>query len=257
MTNVLTRDPIEEDPTTKIRLQGDSAHGHLRSRHTGIRHIGLIVAGSLITGSVVALVLVIGPFGGAQEHVIMGTALLGFALGWTFLAVFSMLLTDQPQRWTAVPAGLAALAGASLLIFAPDANAFNALGWVWPPLLFALAIWMAVQARRHLRSLTRRLMLYPLFGVLALAAVGGGYETIQEQVDRSLSGAPGQLIDVGGHRLYLNGFASTTAPARVGARPQRLPRTVSRSPLTSTRCWIARQSQAPTSWWVTPQVAST
>jgi len=34
--------------------------------------VGLIVAGSLITGFVVALVLVIGPFGGAQEHVIMG-----------------------------------------------------------------------------------------------------------------------------------------------------------------------------------------
>src|SRR5437868_13465683 len=84
--------------------------------------VGLIVAGSLITGSVVALVLVIGPFGGAQEHVIMGTALLGFALGWSLLAVFSMLWTDQPQRWAAVPAGLMALAGASLLIVAPDVN---------------------------------------------------------------------------------------------------------------------------------------
>jgi pimeloyl-ACP methyl ester carboxylesterase len=195
---MLTRNPIERTPQKSV-LRADAADGHRRSPH-----IGLIVAGSLVAGSVVALVLVLGPFGGAQEHVIMGTALLGFALGWTLLAVLSMLWTDQPQRWAAVPAGLMALAGASLLIFVPDANAFNALGWVWPPLLIALAIWMAVQARRHLRSLTRRLMLYPLFGVLALAAVGGGYETIQEQVDRSLSGAPGQLIDVGGHRLYLN-----------------------------------------------------
>ncbi len=200
----MTRDPIDEDSIARISPQTDSADGRRRSRHIGIRQIGLIVAGSLITGSVVALVLVIGPLGGAQEHVIMGTALLGFALGWTLLAVFSMLWTDQPQPWAAVPAGLTALAGASLLIFAPDANAFNALGWVWPPLLFALAIWMAVQARRHLRSLTRRLMLYPLFGVLAVAAVGGGYETIQEQIDRSVSGMPGELIDVGGHRLYLN-----------------------------------------------------
>jgi pimeloyl-ACP methyl ester carboxylesterase len=200
----VTRDPIDEDSIARISLQTDSADGRRRSRHIGIRQIGLIVAGSLIAGSVVAFVLVIGPFGGAQEHVIMGTALLGFALGWTLLAVFSMLWTDQPQPWAAVPAGLTALAGASLLIFAPDANAFNALGWVWPPMLFALAIWMAVQAHRHLRSLTRRLMLYPLFGVLAVAAVGGGYETIQEQVDRSVSGIPGQLIDVSGHRLYLN-----------------------------------------------------
>jgi pimeloyl-ACP methyl ester carboxylesterase len=199
VTKVLTGNPIERTPPQKAVLQADAADGHRQSWH-----IGLIVAGSLVTGSVVALVLVVGPFGGAQEHVIMGTALLGFALGWTLLAVLSMLWTDQPQRWAAVPAGLMALAGASLLIFAPDANAFNALGWVWPPVLIALAIWMVVQAHRHLRSLTRRLMLYPLLGVLALAAVGGGYETIQEQVDRSVSGMPGQLIDVGGHRLYLN-----------------------------------------------------
>src|SRR5712691_11632578 len=80
-------------------------------------HIGLLVAGSLVTGFVVALVLVIGPFGGGQEHVIMGTALLGWALGWTLLAVLSIRWTDQPQRWAVVPAALMALAGASLLIF--------------------------------------------------------------------------------------------------------------------------------------------
>src|SRR6266702_6942488 len=85
--------------------------------------VGLIVAGSLITGFVVALVLVIGPFGGAQEHVIMGTALLGWALGWALLAVLSIRWSDQPQRWAVVPAALMALGGASLLIFRPDANA--------------------------------------------------------------------------------------------------------------------------------------
>ena len=50
MTNVLTRDPIEEDATAKISLQSDTADGYRGSRHIGIRHIGLIVAGSLITG---------------------------------------------------------------------------------------------------------------------------------------------------------------------------------------------------------------
>src|SRR5437879_10910521 len=92
--------------------------------------VGLIVAGSLITGLVVALVLVIGPFGGAEEHVIMGTALLGWALGWALLAVLSIRWSDQPQRWAIVPAVLMALAGASLLIFRPDANAFNTPGWI-------------------------------------------------------------------------------------------------------------------------------
>jgi pimeloyl-ACP methyl ester carboxylesterase len=167
-------------------------------------HVGLIVAGSLITGFVVALVLVIGPFGGAQEHVIMGTALLGWALGWALLAVLSIRWSDQPQLWAAVPAALMALAGAGLLIFRPDANAFNALGWIWPPALIALAVWMTLQARRHLRSITRRLMLYPLFVAIVIAGVGGSYETIQEQVDRSSTAMPGHLVDVGGRRLYVH-----------------------------------------------------
>ena len=166
--------------------------------------VGLIVAGSLITGLVVALVLVIGPFGGAQEHVIMGTALLGWALGWALLAALSIRWTNQPQRWAIVPAALMALAGASLLIFRPDANSMNVLGWIWPPALVALAAWMTVQVRRSLRSLTRRLVLYPLFVGLVVAGVGGSYETIQEQVDRSTTATPGHLVDVGGRRLYVH-----------------------------------------------------
>src|SRR5438477_10174898 len=89
--------------------------------------VGLIVVGSMITGFVVALVLVIGPFGGAQEHVIMGTALLGWALGWALLAAISIRWTNQPQRWAAVPAALMALAGLALLIFKPDAKGLNGL----------------------------------------------------------------------------------------------------------------------------------
>lgn len=167
-------------------------------------HVGLIVAGSMITGLVVALVLVIGPFGGAQEHVIMGTALLGWALGWALLAVLSIRWSDQPQRWAVVPAALMAVAGASLLIFRPDANAMNLAGWIWPLALIALAAWMTGQARRSLRSITRRLVLYPLFVGLVVAGIGGSYETIQEQVDRSTTAMPGRLVDVGGHRLYVH-----------------------------------------------------
>src|SRR5919204_169915 len=80
------------------------------------RRIGLIVAGSLITGLLLSLALVIGPFGGAQEHVIMGTALLAWALGWALLAVLSTRWTEKPQRWAFVPAALMGLTGASLLI---------------------------------------------------------------------------------------------------------------------------------------------
>jgi len=166
--------------------------------------VGLIVAGSLFSGLVVSLALVLGPFGGAQEHVIMGTALLGWALGWALLAVLSIRWSDQPQQWAIVPAALMALAGVGLLIFRPDANAMNLLGWIWPLALIALAVWIAVQARRSLRSLTRRLVLYPLFVGLVVAGVAGGYETIQEQVDRSTSAMPGHLVDVGGRRLYVH-----------------------------------------------------
>jgi len=63
----------------------------------------LIVAGSLLSGLVAAIVLVAGPLGGSQEHVITGAVLLAFAFGWVLLAVLSTLWTDQPQRWAAVP----------------------------------------------------------------------------------------------------------------------------------------------------------
>jgi pimeloyl-ACP methyl ester carboxylesterase len=158
----------------------------------------------MMTGFVVALVLVIGPFGGTQEHVIMGTALLGWAVGWALLAALTILWTDQPQRWAVVPAAVTAGTGASLLIFRPDANAFNVLGWIWPPALIALAVWMAVQSRRNLRSRARRLVLCPLFVALVFAAFGGSYETIREQLDRSTNAMPGHLVDVGGRRLYVH-----------------------------------------------------
>ncbi len=170
--------------------------------------ISLIVVGSMFPGLVVSLVLVVGPFGGAQEHVIMGTALLGWALGWALLAVLSTRWSDQPQRWAVVPAAIMVFAGASLLLFTPDANAMNLLGWIWPLALIALAVWMTLQARRSLRSLTRRLVLYPLFVALVVAGVGGGYETIQEQVDRSTTAMPGYLVDVGGRRLYVHCMGS-------------------------------------------------
>src|SRR5687767_5710198 len=78
------------------------------------RHIGLIVTGCLIGGLVAALVLVVGPVAGAQEHVITGTALLTFSANWALLATLSMLRTEQPQRWAFALASFMALAGAAL-----------------------------------------------------------------------------------------------------------------------------------------------
>jgi pimeloyl-ACP methyl ester carboxylesterase len=93
------------------------------------------------------------------------------------------------------------------------------LTWVWPPALLALVIWMLVRVRRQLRSPTRRWLLYPVFAVLALASVGGGFETVRAATDASPSPMPGQLIDVGGHRLHLSctGSGSPTVMLEPGA----------------------------------------
>ena len=164
-------------------------------------HIGRIVAGSLIAGLVGAVALVVGPFAGAQEHVITGSVLLVFAAAWAMLAVLSERWTDQPQRWALVPTVFMALAGGSILALAPTGNE---LGWVWPPVVAALAVWMIVRARRDLRSRTRVWLLYPVCAALFLSAVGGGYETYRETADPANYPMPGRLIDVGGHKLHIN-----------------------------------------------------
>jgi pimeloyl-ACP methyl ester carboxylesterase len=167
-------------------------------------HIGRIAIGCLAAGLVAAAALVlVGPVAGAQEHLITGTILLTFAASWALLATLSVLWTEQPQRWAALPAAFFALAGAGLLSFAPDGRVIDALGWVWPPLLLALLAVAVVRVRVDLRSRTRRWVVYPLLGVYALCAVGGGYQTIGELLDRRMYPAPGQLVDIGGHRLHL------------------------------------------------------
>jgi pimeloyl-ACP methyl ester carboxylesterase len=135
------------------------------------------------------------------------------------LALLSTVWTDQPQRWAVVPAVFMALFGAALIVFAPDARALNVVSWLWPLPVIALVVWMIVAVRRQLHSHTRRWLLYPVFGVLALAAIGGGYQTVASSVDRASAAMPGQLIDVGGHRLYLycTGSGSPTVVLQSGA----------------------------------------
>jgi len=167
------------------------------------RRIGVIVAASLAAGLVVAGVLVAAPFVPARANVLTGVVLLGFACGWALLAVLSARISDQPQRWAAAPASFLALAGLISLL-RPGSVPQNAFGWIWPPLLLGVAVWSMVRARRQLHSRTRRWLVYPLLAVLALSAMGGGYETVRESIDATAYPAPGQLIDVGGHRLHLN-----------------------------------------------------
>jgi pimeloyl-ACP methyl ester carboxylesterase len=163
-----------------------------------------ILAGSLFSGLAAAVALVLIPFSGARESAITGAILLGFSFGWAMLALLSARFTARPQRWALVPAAAMALTAAGLLVLAPGEAALTTLGWVWPPALLALVVWMVVQARRQLPSRARRWLLYPVFGVLALAAIGGGFETLRDSTDHVAADVAGdRLIDVGGHRLHI------------------------------------------------------
>ncbi|MDQ0095029.1 alpha/beta fold hydrolase [Paeniglutamicibacter psychrophenolicus] len=179
--------------------------------------LGWIVAGSLAAGVLVALLLATAPFIPATESSVNGAVLLGLALGWAMLAVLSVKFTDQPQKWAVVPALFMGLGGFLLLAFGSPMR--EVLAWVWPPAMLVSAVWMIVQANRQLRSRIGRFMLYPLIALLALASLGSGYETVREVVDSAASPAQGQLIDVGGHRLYLNctGSGNPTVVLEPGA----------------------------------------
>jgi hypothetical protein len=117
-------------------------------------HIGVIVAASLTAGLVVALLLVAAPFIEAKENVLTGVVLLGFALGWALLAVLSVRFSDRPQRWAVAPALFMALAGLISLIGSDTVS--TVFGWVWPPVLLGLVVWMIIRARRQLPGRTRR-----------------------------------------------------------------------------------------------------
>jgi pimeloyl-ACP methyl ester carboxylesterase len=171
-------------------------------------NIGWIVAGSLATGLVAAVLLATAPFIPAEESAVTGAVLCGFALGWAMLAVLSVRFTDQPQRWAAAPALVMGLGGLLLVGFGSPVH--QVLNWVWPPVMLVLAVWMIVCVHRQLQSRGGRWLLYPVIAMLALASIGGGYETLGEAADAKAYPMPGQLIDVGGHRLHLSCTGSGT-----------------------------------------------
>jgi pimeloyl-ACP methyl ester carboxylesterase len=208
----MTTTPTPTPPTTSPDKGPDPVAAKSASRG----HIGWVVASSLAVGLLTALLLAAAPFISPEENDVTGAVLCGFALGWTALTLLSMRFTNQPQRWAAVPAVFMGVSGLLLIGFGGTVR--EVLNWVWPPALLALVIWMTVQAHRQLRTRSRHWLLYPVFGVLALAAVGGGYQTVQEAVDTNAYPMPGQLIDVGGHRLHLHctGSGSPTVVLQPG-----------------------------------------
>ena len=221
-SRVVFKRSYRRNPGSSGLSSSTAAHGH----------IGWIVAGSLASGLITALLLVAAPFIPPTEAGATGAVLCGFALGWAMLTVFSLRFTDQPQLWAAAPALFMGLSGLLLLAF--GSRVHEVLTWVWPPALLAVVIWMFARAHRELRSPSRRLLLYPVFSLMALASVAGGYETVHAATDAT-DPMPGQLIDVGGHRLHLSctGSGSPTvvlqpaageASSDLGSIPQALAR---------------------------------
>ena len=170
-----------------------------RPRRLGI---GVVVVGSVVVGLVAALVLPFLPVSTVDVDVATAMVLLGFAVGWASLAGLSAWLTDQPHRWALAPAAFMALS-AVVVLLAPDAVVNGVLGWVWPPALLVLVVWVVRRARRELHSRTRFLVLYPVLAVLVLFSVGGLYEKVGETSDTPASAVGGRLVDVGPYRLHL------------------------------------------------------
>jgi pimeloyl-ACP methyl ester carboxylesterase len=163
-------------------------------------HVGGVVAGSLAAGFAAALILPFLPVGTVDADFATAMVLIGFALGWALMAVLSTRFTDQPQRWAVAPAIFMGLSGA-LVLLAPD-GMVDALGWVWPPALLVVVVWVWTRARRELHSRTRVWLLNPVLVILVLFALAGAYETISQSTEPAVA-MRGQLVDVGPYRLHL------------------------------------------------------
>jgi pimeloyl-ACP methyl ester carboxylesterase len=163
-------------------------------------HVGGVVVGSLAAGFAAAVILPFLPVGTVDADFATAMVLFGFALGWALMAALSVRFTDRPQRWAVAPASFMGLSGALVLV-APDAME-DAFGWVWPPALLVVVVWVWIRAGRELHSRTRLWLLNPVLVILLLVALAGGYETVGRSTAPAVA-MRGQLVDVGPYRLHL------------------------------------------------------
>jgi pimeloyl-ACP methyl ester carboxylesterase len=115
-----------------------------------------------------------------------------------------------------VPALFLGSIGVFLIVAQPGPAAMDVLAWIWPPALLVLAVWMVMQVRHHLRGRSRWIVI-PVIATLLAVSVGGAVTTVSAAT-RSSVVAPGRMIDVGGHRLYLEcvGSGSPTVILQAG-----------------------------------------
>ena len=196
-----TASPRPSETPPGPRLDGGDSPLAPTPGHRG--RLGRITVLSLGVGGVsAALLSLLGAPGG--EAAVTGGGLVGLSLGWAMLAVLSGRRSTQPQRWAAVPATVMAAVGGGLLVVRPDDASLTAAGWVWAPVMLALAVWSTVQARRSMTSMARGWLVVPALALLGLGAVGGGYQTVRVTLDAGAHPMPGRLIDVGAHALHLD-----------------------------------------------------
>lgn len=162
----------------------------------------LAILGSLLAGAALAIALLFSLASGGSEPVVTGSVLFAFGIGWGLMALLSDRFSAQPQAWTALPAAFLGLIGLGLLVFQPGPAVMDLLSWVWPPALTILAVWMVVQVRRQLRGRGRWLVV-PVIATLLAFVVGGGLTTVTAAVGSGAPTTAGRMIDVGGHRLYI------------------------------------------------------
>ena len=180
-------------------------------------HLGWIVAGSLATGLVAALLLAACPVhpGRGDRHHRRRPVRVRAGLGDAGRAVDAV---HRPAPTLgAAPALFMGLGGLLLVVFGSSVH--EVLSWVWPPALLALVVWMVIRDPPAPAQPGRTLAALP--GVRDARPL----RRRRRLRDGARSGAtpaypmPGQLIDVGGHRLHLNctGSGSPTVVLEPGA----------------------------------------
>jgi pimeloyl-ACP methyl ester carboxylesterase len=207
-----TESTVIDTPAPESEVQ----HGRSESPPVPRGRIGWIVVGASTAGLAAAVLLVMLPFGPATQSAVTGSVLCGFAFGWAMLGALSVRFTDQPQRWAFAPALLMGVSGLLLVLFGSPVQVV--LDWIWPPVMLALSIWMIVRVRQSRRGSRARWVLYPVIAALALASVGGGYQAVGDAAAAQANPMPGQLVDVGDHRLHLHctGSGSPTVVLEAG-----------------------------------------
>jgi pimeloyl-ACP methyl ester carboxylesterase len=160
------------------------------------------ILGSVLAGLMLAIALVLMLAPGGSEALVTGAVLVAFGIGWGLMALLTARFSSQPQAWARVAGAVLAATGLGLVATQPGPSVMDLLSWAWPPALAILAIWMVVQVRRDLQGRGRWLVV-PVLAALLVFATGGAVATVNAAIGLGAPPQAGRMIDVGGHRLYI------------------------------------------------------